>query len=205
MSNNWFTSDLHLGHRKLIEKVRGDIFKTFTDYGEYNDPNDTIEHDNLLLDRIFEVVRPGDNFYFLGDLFWKMNSERKTAFFNNFSVRKINFHWILGNHDKTGFKHKAVKSIQHIKDVQIQGQKITLCHYPMMIWNSSHYGAWQLYGHEHLRNKMSKVLPVTHTRDLGKQLNVNVEFHNYYPWSFEEVAEYMESMPDNIDLIKKEG
>jgi len=192
MSNSWFTSDLHLGHYKLIRELRQDIIPP--------DSSDLSDHDSILLDRIFEVVKSGDNFYCLGDIFWKANTEKKTEIFNEFQKRRINFHWILGNHDKP-FKHTAVKSIQQIKDIKIDGQAITLCHYPLMVWKNSHYGSWQLYGHEHRNNKMGKVVSVEETRKIGKQMNVNVEFHNYYPWSFEEIVEVMQSKNDNVDLI----
>jgi len=190
--NNWFSSDIHLGHRKLHD-ARKDLLP------------EGVDHDGYIVNRIFSVVKPGDNYYNIGDLFWKMPLEKKLEFFNLFKKHKVNFFGIYGNHDKPYPNHKAVVWTGHIKDIVIEKQPITLCHYPMMVWNRSHYGAWQLYGHEHLRNKsLENSIPrVDETRRLGKQLNVNVEFHNFLPWSFEEVYEVMKTKNDNLDLLKR--
>jgi len=88
-----------------------------------------------------------------------------------------------------------------LKDVYI-GDKlpVVLCHYPMLTWNKSHYNSFMLYGHHHTNSNGTAELAY---KAEGKMLNVNVEFHNYMPWSEEEVIEYMSHRPDNWDLIRR--
>ena len=185
---NWFSSDFHLGHTNLHKKgYRKNIFSSIE------------EHDEVIIENIFSVIKPGDNFYFLGDLFFKYSTEEKITFFNRFKKNRVNFHWILGNHDKP-IRHKAIVFIGHIKDIKIGKQRITLCHYPMIVWNNSHLGAWQLFGHIHKNDNTDLIFPYER---LGKQLNVNVDFWDFKPVSFEEIEEIMKKKKENFDILHK--
>ena len=191
---NWFTSDWHFGHEKMQQGLRG---KAFTS------PEN---HDTALKENIFNTVKPGDNLYFLGDAFWKWDSKKVERFMTDLKKHKISLHWILGNHDRLSWtRFSCVKWVGHIKDIVIEKQPITLCHYPMLTWNRSHYGAWNLHGHIHIDDSTSKKLPIKMPLyPLGKQLNVNVEYHSYKPISFEEVDLIMKGYEENWDYIKKE-
>lgn len=184
MMQNWFSSDWHIGHHKIIS-LNSRPFKTVDEMDE------TIYHN------MFARVRNGDNFYFLGDLTFRKSYAYH--FFDHIKPKRVNFHWILGNHDKSLNAIKNFSSrcafIGNLKAVTIMGQAMTLCHYPMVSWDKSHYGAWQLYGHHHsdfVRNKYEL---------LGKQLNVCCDLHVYCPLSFDEVRWLMQSRSDNWDLI----
>ena len=195
--NSFFTSDWHLGHFSLQRGIRGTVFSSLE------------EHDATIINNIFETVKPGDNLYFLGDAFWKWDSKRVEEFMTNLKKHRINLHWILGNHDKLSWtKFGCVKWVGQIKDITIEGQPITLCHYPMIVWNRSHHGAWQLYGHIHMGDSTYiKMREMSGTFEYirGKQVNVNVEFgEGFRPRSFEEIREHMSLLPDNWDTIYKE-
>lgn len=180
----YFSSDWHLGHEKSIE-FSGRPFDSLKDM-----------HDHLW--KQVESLKAGDVLYFLGDL----GSHEKIIheFFGRLPKR-VSFHWILGNHD-----HKYKKfvdrctSVSEIKSVKIEGNHVVLCHYPMVTWDKSHYGAWQLYGHHHINSHGTADLG-KHTT--GKQLNVNWEFHDYKLLSEQDVAAKMESLPENWDLIRR--
>jgi calcineurin-like phosphoesterase family protein len=58
------------------------------------------------------------------------------------------------------------------------GQKIILCHYAMKVWNESHHGTWQLYGHSH------GSLPEDPN---ARQTDVGVDSWNYTPVSMEQL------------------
>lgn len=152
-----------------------------------------------IINNTLNAVMPGDEFYFLGDLSWDQNVLR------NFFARwpdNVGFHWILGNHEKKQWKQfeKKCASISPLKEVNIDKTKVVLCHYPMLIWNKSHYNSWMLYGHHHANSHGTDKLDL-YAR--GKMLNVNVEFHNYDPWTEKEVAAYMSNRPNNWDYIDK--
>ena len=59
----------------------------------------------------------------------------------------------------------------------IHKQKIVLCHYAFRVWNKSHHGAWNLYGHSH------GSLPPE-----GKQLDVGIDatilYHKWFGSNF---------------------
>jgi len=189
--NNFFTSDWHLGHNTIQKGIRGKFFSSME------------EHDATIINNIFETVEPGNNLYFLGDAFWKWDSKQVEKFMTDLKRHRINLHWIIGNHDKLSWtKHSCVKWVGQIKDIIIEKQPITLCHYPMLVYNRSHYNAWQLYGHLHVGDS-------THSRlykvnIMGKKLNMNVELWDYKPVSFEQIEDSMKYKADNWDLIKKE-
>jgi len=95
----------------------------------------------------------------------------------------------VGNHDDLGATAKLglFQSEFEPNDVEVAGQAITLCHYPMRSWNKSFHHAWQLYGHVHGRNWVSDLR--------GSSLTVDVDvntFHGMVPWSFEELQTHMQ-------------
>jgi len=176
---NWFTADFHLGHKNIIKYC--------------NRPFDSVkEMDDHILDVLEKMTNPGDTLYFLGDLTfrWKI----AVMFFKRFSYLEI--HYIRGNHDSRKVLNQALKncaSISQIKDIKIEGQPITLCHYAMRIWNKSHFNAWQLYGHSHGRLK-----------PIGKQYDIGVDNNQFMPRSFGEIKEIMKAQTDNINYIYPE-
>ena len=179
----YFSSDWHLGHYRSIQ-FSNRPFK------------DVDEMDSTIIHNMISPLKKGDDFYFLGDLAFNVASAAK--FFNQLP-KGVKFFWILGNHERTAshFIHHCVQQIP-IKEIKIRGTSVTLCHYPMITWNKSHYNAWQLFGHHHVSSHGHDKI---HHLASGKQLNVNLEFHDYKPWTEDEIVEYMESRPDNWDLI----
>ena len=188
-NNDWFFSDSHLGHTYALKlRNREKFFK------------DIKEHDSEITQNILSVLSPGNNLYCLGDFSFKKDVAFFKYFFDELLKKKVNFHWIEGNHDKINFNHKAIAFKGSIKDIIIQDQPITLCHYPMYVWNKSHRGAWQLFGHIHKNDFTDNIFPY---ENLGKQLNVNIEFNNFMPYSFQQIKEIMNKKPKNFDILKK--
>lgn len=182
----WFTSDWHLSHKNIIR---------FSDR-----PFDDLEKmDDKIISNMLDVIKPGDEIFNLGDISW--GQEAMWKMFNQLPDR-VQFHWILGNHDK-GFEkfRERCTSISLIKETKIQGHPVTMCHYPMVSWNKSHYNAWMLFGHHHVGTENSPDLLTNKTR--GKMLNVNVEFHDFKMWSENEIVEIMGKKPDNWNFHRK--
>jgi calcineurin-like phosphoesterase family protein len=137
--------------------------------------------------------------YFLGDLTW--DNSWLPHFFDNMYKKKFEFHFVKGNHDNIPSEIVArCASFSDLKEVKIGGVPAILCHYPMSVWNKSHYNSFHLYGHIHADVES---LPIIEHKMMGKTLNVNVEFHNFKPWSEDEIVEYMKTRPDNWDKIEK--
>jgi calcineurin-like phosphoesterase family protein len=134
MSNIWFTSDLHLGHKKIIEYC--------------NRPFKSIEEmDEALIENWNARVENIDRIYVLGDFSFH-NPERTRVIFNRLQGNK---HLIIGNHDKP--KVYADLPWGWIKDVYMlsAGNDVTiwLSHYAYRRWPQSHKGTYHLYGHSH--------------------------------------------------------
>ena len=80
----------------------------------------------------------------------------------------------------------TVGNTHEIWEQTIQEQHIVVCHYAMRVWSRSHYNSWQLFGHSHGTLK-----------PIGKQLDIGVDCHDFYPLSFDQVLKIMKSRPDN--------
>lgn len=187
---NYITSDWHFGHETLMRGYRSTIFPSVE------------EHDRVIENNIFSTLKKGDSLYFLGDAFWKWDNDRKKAFFDRLRGNSIQFYWIKGNHDKP-FKHKAIIWTGDLKELRYNHTSFILCHYPMLIWNKSHYNSIQIHGHVHIGDKTYYKIAET-PYYTGKHINVNVEFHDFKPVSIEKLYQIAEGLEDNWDLIKKE-
>lgn len=183
--NNWFTSDLHIGHANVIKychrpwhhkctECEGEECPTCGGYGIIPHCN---EMDEALIANFNECVQPKDNVYIIGDIIFS-NEEKIHKVLNRLNGHK---HVIFGNHDKEIRRSKYSKhfaSTGDYKEIKIDGQRLVLMHYAMRTWNKQHKGAWQLFGHSH-NNLLD--LPTLLSMDVG------VDAHDYRPISFEDV------------------
>lgn len=138
MSDIWFTSDVHLGHRRIKE------FCPRTRKGA------TIEeHDEIIICNWNGQVKKGDRVYCLGDFFFHSKERTREI------IARLNgqIHVILGNHDQViegnADIRKMFASVSHYKELRLDGIKVCLFHYPIHEWHHIHKGAFHLYGHVH--------------------------------------------------------
>lgn len=174
-----FTSDLHIGHANIIKYCN----RPFTSVDEMNE---------TLLKNWNNKVKPGDNVYCVGDIAL-CRPEQAVEWLRQANGNKF---LVEGNHDRGCLKDRAfrecfiwISPLREIKipdpDVKDYGeQRITLCHYSMNVWNKSHHGAWQLFGHSH------GTLPENPT---SRSMDVGVDARNYAPISYQEVKEIMKT------------
>lgn len=162
----WFSADIHNLHENIM-RYCGRPFINVK------------EQEEKIFDNHNSLVKPNDIVYFLGDV--AMTREGVIS-----ALKKMNgqIYFILGNHDMKFIPiiKQYCKLVTPLMDIKISGQKITLCHFAMRVWNCSHFGAWQLYGHSH-----GNLSPI------GKQYDVGVDNNNFKPISFEEVTEIMKT------------
>lgn len=176
----YFTSDWHLGHEGSIKFMRRPFDSSENMFG-------------VLSENMFSLPK-GSDLYMLGDGAWNTNI---LVEFLRKKPHNIQLHWIKGNHDnRINFNSisKYLTSVSDMKTIKVGKQKIVLCHYPLAVWDSSHWNSWQLHGHIHMVSP--EYFPI------GKQINVNVEFHNYKPWSYDEIVEEMKNRYDNSDYLE---
>lgn len=167
----WFTADTHFGHINIIRYT--------------NRPFKTVEEmDDALIKNWNQCVTPKDHIYHLGDFCFK-----EPAWY----LRRLqgNIHFVPGNHDKRmkqyreemkNNSNKYVHFMLPLDEVKIGDQLIILSHYAMKTFRSSHYGAYQLYGHSH------GTLP-DDPNILSMDVGVDANF--YFPISFESVVKHM--------------
>lgn len=176
MSNKFFTSDQHFDHERIITLCN----RPFANKEEMNEE---------MIKRWNERVKPTDHIYILGDLFFSKDEEfiRKT-------LARLNGGKTLvpGNHDHDPairiFREKF--EVTPLKRIKVEGYPdIVLCHYPMISWDKSHFGTWQLFGHHHGNGKGYGNDPAALPIRRKQQMDVGVDTNNFYPYSIEEIKQ----------------
>jgi calcineurin-like phosphoesterase family protein len=135
----FITSDTHWGHTNII-KFCPDTRSHFTD----------VDHMNSEMIRMWnEIVEPDDLVYHLGDVAFCQASQA-TKIMNSLNGRKI---LIKGNHDSklvkdAGFRG-CFEEIHDYLEVNYNGQKLVMFHYPIFDHNQAGRGSIMLHGHRH--------------------------------------------------------
>ena len=135
------------------------------------------EMDAELIRRHNEVVTDGDVVIHAGDFAYR---NRRSALAYAADLRGTHI-FLRGSHD-----HWLDANARDIWEQTIEGQHVVVCHYAMRVWPRSHHGSWQLYGHSH-----GTLAPI------GKQCDIGVDSHEFFPVSFDRVRELMCARPEN--------
>lgn len=185
MTKIHFTSDVHIGHKRLWEQFCPERRVRWPVWEEYTDG---------LVERWNQHVAPEDTVYSLGD-FSFVNADRTRDV-----IKRLNgkIHFIRGNHDQVVDKNVDIRnmfaSYQDMLELRVDHADvklpIVLFHYPIMEWNRMHYGALHLYGHVH------GSLPVR-----GRSVDVGFDSPHitgkaeHRPYSLDEVVERLKNEP----------
>ena len=169
---NYFTSDLHLGHRNIIRLC--------------NRPFATIEEmDETLIRNWNAKVTNGDTVYILGDLLFR-NEKPAEEYLKQLKGKK---HLIIGNHDRDWVKKCNLKdffeSVNNLHFISDGKRQMTLCHYPMMSWPHM-TRCYMLFGHIH-GNTDADYWPLIRENDL--MLNAGADVNGFAPVTYEEMQE----------------
>lgn len=188
----WFTSDHHFGHKNIIKYC--------------NRPYSSIEEMNdSLISNWNSKVKKNDTIYYLGD-FTLGNSATKYYDLLNGSIS-----FLPGGHDhrwlshEVGFdgvldaKHRVTPALLILTGLIKANlkQPITMCHYPLLSWEQSHYGSIHLHGHSHgtlgiiTNSGDTRIHPEAGGKH-GKRMDVGIDAQNYFPTSIDEVIERLE-------------
>jgi calcineurin-like phosphoesterase family protein len=187
----YFTSDTHFNHDKtFIYESRG--YKN------------RYEHNDALIAKINEVVRPEDTLFHLGDFCLNITMPEFEQILGRINCHHIGYIW--GNHNSCirrqyeetlRIDHQCddieiypytigkITYLGYYKEIVVNGHQIVLHHYPHQIWNQIQKSAWQLSGHSHYTN------PTTHLDNPdNKILDVGWDGHGK-PLSFPEIQKIM--------------
>jgi calcineurin-like phosphoesterase family protein len=135
----FITSDLHFSHKSIITFCPA----TRAKYG-------TVENmDEQMIMEWNEIVKPEDKTYIVGDLAFT-SAEKATKIMNRLNGTKV---LIKGNHDEKLVKNsdfiKCFESVHDYLEVNHDGHKICMFHYPISLWNQAHRGSIMAHGHLH--------------------------------------------------------
>lgn len=175
----FFTSDTHFFHKNIITYTE----RPFNNIKEMNDK--IVENWN-------KVVPKDAIVFHLGDVSLTANPGELNDLLNKLNGIK---YLIIGNHEKDALGKEYIRNhwagIYDVAEIFVKDEEITykeqhivMCHYPMIVWNASHRGSWQLFGHVH--GGLSNKGVINHK---PTQLDVGVDTHNFTPWSYQEVKE----------------
>lgn len=167
---NLYISDLHFGHRNVINFDNRPFL-------------DAEEMDQTLIQLWNSRVGAEDNVYIVGDFCYR-NDKAAEWYLRQLKGHK---HLIIGNHDGATLKNEKAmayfESVDKMMHVSDDGRQICLCHFPIAEWNGYHRGSWHIYGHIH--NSRSETYEFMKTKE--RALNAAACINNYTPASMNEL------------------
>lgn len=183
MSSTFFVSDTHFGHANIIKHSH----RPFTDVEQMNE---------MMIKSWNETVQLNDEVWHLGDFTFLQYTPFRLL------LARLNgrINVVLGNHDKviasniagltsahgSGRSRPLLTSVQHYKELKVEGRFIVLFHYGQRVWNKSHHGSIMLYGHSH-----GTLPPHGLSVDVGVDCKeITLE---YRPIGLDEVLKYMDA------------
>lgn len=146
MDNIFFSADTHIGHKNILKYMAGRPFSS---------EQDTIAHDQWLINLWHRTIDKSDKIYFAGDLtFYKSNETRRLL-----ECLPGEKYLAVGNHDASIKAHSNYfQKVSQIMEITIKSSvcnflkedlKIVMCHYPLLDWSGKHQGTIMLHGHCH--------------------------------------------------------
>lgn len=208
MSNVFFTADLHLGHGNIIkycdrpflaaedQEVKLSVGSQWSRCRWRLTEEAVRLMDRTIIDNINAIVGENDTLFVLGDFAFGLRNqyfERCRAYRNRIKCQNINIVW--GNHDR--FEIKPLFSHHYdLASYPIPGRKskIIMCHYAMAVWEGSHRGNIQLYGHSHgnAERNLDALMPNRRSMDVGIDAAAAL-YGEYRPLRLSEVLALMDA------------
>ena len=178
----YYTADLHIGHGNIIRFC--------------NRPFLTVDQMNKkLIENWNSVVTDKDDVYIIGDMFYRL-IEELSVYLRKLKGRK---HLIMGNHDKwikkAGNK-EYFETVTDYLDINDDGMRVVLFHYPILEWNAINRGSYHVYGHIH--NHRGNTFEVL--KNMDKALNAGVYINGFIPVNIQQlIVNNMQFKKESID------
>jgi calcineurin-like phosphoesterase family protein len=150
-----FTADTHFGHGGALGLFRRPFASVAT-------------MDEALVEAWNSVVGSGDTIWHLGDFAVRPRPGRVPELLARLHGEK---HLVTGNND--GLVTRSCASWASVRDyaeIELNGRRLVLCHYPLRSWNGMGLGAINLHGHSH-----GRMAP------LPRQFDVGVDVRDFQP------------------------
>ncbi len=180
INQTWLTADTHFGHKNIIRYC--------------NRPFSSIqEHDEALIHNWNTRVGKTDTVFHLGDFSFGDDD------FFHWIISRLNgkIIFIQGNHDDVARrnKHRFHEYYYGYHELSLFGKFCVFSHYAFEVWNKSHHGSYNFYGHSH------GGLP---DNPNALKFDVGIDCFNYAPISFKQAYEIMDKKAFKApDLTRK--
>lgn len=173
MTNTFFISDTHFGHKNIINFKRNDNTPLR--------PFDSVEEmDDVLVENWNKVVNQKDTVYHLGDV---VINRKSLSTLDRLNGRKV---LIKGNHDIFKLKDYA-KYFDDIRAYKVMPAHGIICsHIPI---HPDSLARWEFNIHGHLHANNVKIVDAPLDINDSRYINVSVEQINYTPISFNEILD----------------
>ena len=186
---NFYISDTHFGHANIMHYDN----RPFTSVDEM---------DNKLIENWNKVVGKDDHVYICGDFCWD-KEPRWIELLEKLNGQKT---LIKGNHDITPQKSRRLfADVKEYKEIDDNGRKVVLSHYPIPCFKNHFYGWYHLYGHVHISFEYNMMehdryeMETLYTKPC-EMYNVGcmLPYMNYTPRTLDEIIEgYMKTSKSN--------
>ena len=155
----FFTSDSHFGDHRTLNIHKRPFASV-------------VEMDERLVARWNEIVGEGDEVWHLGDFARKLADV--PVLLQRLNGRK---HLVRGNNDPPGIEAlPGWASVSDYRELELDGRRLVLCHYPFRSWNRQHRGAINFHGHSH-----GKLKPIP------RQFDVGVDARDFRPVTIDQI------------------
>ena len=167
----YYISDLHFYHSNIIKMCQR--------------PAANVKMMNeSLINYWNRTVTNDDTVYFLGDFSFKCSQNQADKILEQLNGKK---YFIKGNHDKETWLNRIkekhlIEDWFDYKDINDNGRRVILCHYPLHSWNGMHRGSYHLYGHVHKKT-------VANAEWQKNRFNVSCEVLYYTPKTLDQLIE----------------
>jgi calcineurin-like phosphoesterase family protein len=136
----YITSDLHFGHKNIMKFCPATRARF----------RDDVDYMNEAMVREWnEIVKPEDLVYILGDVAF-LPAQKAAEVMNRLNGRKI---LVQGNHDRKTLNDPVFRGcfeeVHHYLDINYNGTKVCMFHYPIAEWDQMHRGSVHFHGHLH--------------------------------------------------------
>lgn len=178
MSNTYFIADMHFGDKRVLELDK----RPFASVEEM---------DRELVRRWNAKVKANDRIYILGDLS-AYSTEHTITLLEQLNGKK---YFIRGNHDHCGGPEFDAHFtwVENYAELQVEGRKVIVSHYPIAHWKGQRYGNVLIYGHTHAGEDEELFLEYAKLcRERGIRFyayNAGCMFWDYEPVSLKEMLE----------------
>ena len=136
----WITSDLHWGHRNIM---------SFCPQSRARFRNDLDYMNEQMVKEWNDLIAPEDLVYILGDVAF-LPAQKAAETVNRLNGTKI---LVEGNHDRKALNdptfRRCFQEVHKYLDINYNGTKVVMFHYPIAEWDQMHRGSVHLHGHLH--------------------------------------------------------